>query len=140
MQESQAAQAIRAGTAARQFGNHNASGLAHQNHAYPALAVDQQTHLPPQRARKQSKLTGLLNGVDVFGRKTAVEKPVQRVDLAWLEALQVAFGFRDGELLKLSAGNTCSTPDANSGATPRPVLPGFGFAGRAAFPAVETAS
>lgn len=96
VQQAQAAQAFLPGPAARQLGNQDAARLAHQDHLHSALAVDEQAQLAAQRARQKSQLAGLLGGVDVRRRKTAVEQTVQSVELARLEPLHIAFWLGNG--------------------------------------------
>ena len=50
VQQAQAAQAFLPAAPARQFGNHDAARLAHNNHLHPALAVNKQAQLPPHGA------------------------------------------------------------------------------------------
>ena len=50
VQQAQTAQTFLPAAATRQFGNHDAARLAHNNHLHPALAVNEQAQLPPHGA------------------------------------------------------------------------------------------
>ncbi|MDR2573688.1 MAG: hypothetical protein LBC94_05000 [Desulfovibrio sp.] len=57
--------------------------------------------MPAQRARKQGKFTGLLNGVNFRLGETTVEEARERGKLTGLESLQVSFRLGNGALLRL---------------------------------------
>lgn len=78
---------------ARKFRNEDAAGAADNDQAHTAAPVNEQADLASKGARKQRKLPCLVNAVDLGGRKTAVEQPVEGCELAWLEPLEIAFWF-----------------------------------------------
>lgn len=91
MEQTQTAQTIRAHAAARQFGNEQTAGLAHDDHFHAPPAVDEQADLAAHSARQKSKLARLLKRIDVSLRKASVEQALQALGLTGLQSLEISF-------------------------------------------------
>ena len=90
-EQTKAAQTVGTGAGAGQFRDQDPACLAHQYHVHAAFTVDEHAQLTPQGARQQRQFPGLVDGIDISGRETSSGQPVEGLQLAGLEPLQVAF-------------------------------------------------
>jgi len=91
VEQTKAAQTVGTGAGAGQFRDQDPACLAHQYHVHAAFTVDEHAQLTPQGARQQRQFPGLVDGIDIGGRETSSGQPVEGLQLAGLEPLQVAF-------------------------------------------------
>ena len=91
MQEAQTAQASRAGAGVRQFGDHDGRGVAHDDHAHPALSVKNKADLPRDKTRERGQFMRLLRTVAAHGRIAALTEAIQSFQFAGLESSGISF-------------------------------------------------
>ena len=91
MQKAQAAQTARARTDMGKLGDENGGGIAHDDHAHPALPVQRKAYLSGQQAGERRQFPRLFRAVAALRRITALPQPVESLQLAGLEAGSIAF-------------------------------------------------
>gem|GEM_PF-3576545 len=97
VQEAHAPQAPAAGAHAPQVRDEDAAWLADDDQARPALAVDEQADLAADGRGQSGQLPGLLRGVATGRRIAPLAQALQGLDLAGLQAFEVAFD-RSGDI------------------------------------------
>lgn len=83
-----------------QFRDINGIRLSGNHQAHLALAVNQQPNLAIEAARKERQFTRLVQCINSVIGKAPVVQALESFQLAGLEALEVAGGGRNGNLLQ----------------------------------------